>query len=97
MIQQLRSPDIAYGTMLAYYGFGGIIIYLCFLWQLFKEFYRTRHKSPFYIAAAVWILFVFMISVFSDDLSSPSTFALCFIMLAYKNKIPSQKMSITKD
>ena len=96
MVQQLRSPDIAYGTMLAYYGFGGIIIYLCFLWQLFKEFYRTRHKSPFYIAAAVWILFVFMISVFSDDLSSPSTFALCFIMLAYKNKMPSQKMAITK-
>lgn len=28
MVQQLRSPDIAYGTMLAYLGFGGFFVYV---------------------------------------------------------------------
>lgn len=91
MTQQLKSPDIAYGTMLAYYGIGGIIIYLHFLWQIFKEFYKNRHESPYYVTAAVWILFIFIISIFSDDLSSPSTFAPCFILLAYQNKMQLQK------
>lgn len=86
MIQQLRSPDIAYGTMIAYYGYAGMIVYFLFLWRLFNEFYKIRLQSPYYLAAAVWILFIFMISIFGDDLSSMSTFALCFVVLAYKNK-----------
>lgn len=97
MTQQLRSPDIAYGTMIAYYGFGGMIIYFYFLSQLFKEFYKSRYQSPYYVASAVWILFIIMISVFSDDLSAPNTFALCFVLLAYKNKVASQKITNYKN
>lgn len=37
MVQQLRSPDIAYGTMLAYLGFGGFFVYVMFVYNLFKE------------------------------------------------------------
>lgn len=90
MTQQLRSPDIAYGTMLAYYGFGGIVVYFCFLFHLFKEFYKIRQVSSYCLAMATWILFIFFISIFSDDLSNPSTFALCFVLLAYKNKMQIQ-------
>lgn len=96
MIQQLRSPDIAYGTMIAYYGFGGIVVYFHFIRQLFKEFYKIRYKSEYYIASIVWILSVFLISIFSDDLSTPSIFALCFIILAYKNKIHPQEIANQK-
>lgn len=84
MIQQLRSPDIAYGTMIAYYGFGGIVLFMIFLLSLAKEFYHNRQESPYFLAMFMWIVHIFLISVFSDDLSNPSTFALCFVMLAYK-------------
>lgn len=90
MTQQLRSPDIAYGTMLAYYGFGGMVIYFCFIVSLFKEFFKIRHTSPYYMAMAVWILSVFLTSIFSDDLTTLSTFALCFVILGYKDKIRTQ-------
>ena len=87
MRQQLRSPDIAYGTMIAYYGFGGSIMYMIFLLSLAKEFYQNRQESLYFLAMSMWIVHIIIISVFSDELSNPSSFALCFVMLAYKRHI----------
>lgn len=87
IVQQLKSPDIAYGTMLAYYGFGGMVVYFYFLWNVFREFYRSRHHHPYYVASAVWILYIFLLSFFSDKLSMISIFCLCFVILAYRKKL----------
>ena len=96
VVQQLKSPDIAYGTMLAYYGFGGMTVYFYFLWKLFLEFYRSRHFHPYYVASAVWILYIFLISFFGDKLSTISIFCLCFVVLAYRGKLDPLRMEKAK-
>lgn len=96
IVQQLKSPDIAYGTMLSYYGFGGMVVYFYFLWNVFREFYRSCHHHPYYVASAVWIVYIFLLSFFSDKLSMISIFCLCFVILAYRKKVDLQMMAESK-
>ena len=96
IVQQLKSPDIAYGTMLSYYGFGGMVVYFYFLWNVFREFYRGCHHHPYYVASAVWIVYIFLLSFFSDKLSMISIFCLCFVILAYRKKVNLQMMAESK-
>lgn len=90
VVQQLRSPDIAYGTMLAYLGFGGIIIYIMLVWNLFKSIFKIRTYNCYFLAGSIWIIFTFLISFFSDDLSNPSTFSLCYVLLSIKDKLKNE-------
>lgn len=87
MVQQLRSPDIAYGTMLAYLGFGGTVIYLIFYWKMMIVFFRKKTKSPYFLVIAVLMITGLVSSLFGDSLSNPSAFALHYILLGllFKN------------
>ena len=81
MVQQLRSPDIAYGTMLAYLGFGGTIIYLIFYYNMMTVFYKRRADNPYFLIIAVLMITGLASSLFGDSLSNPSAFALHYILL----------------
>ncbi len=81
MVQQLRSPDIAYGTMLAYLGFGGTIIYLVLYLKMLKAFYRERMKNPYFLVISVLMITGLASSFFNDSLSNPSAFAIHFMLL----------------
>ncbi len=81
MIQQLRSPDIAYGTMLAYLGFGGTIIYLFFYSKVLLTFFREKLRSPYYLVISVLMITGLASSFFDDSLSNPSAFAIHFMLL----------------
>lgn len=96
MVQQLRSPDIAYGTMIAYLGFGGMLVYIAFVLKLFKCIFGMRSYHCYYIACTVWIVFIFLISFFSDDLTNPSIFSLCYVLLSIKDKIKNENTFYNK-
>lgn len=81
MVQQLRSPDIAYGTMLAYLGFGGTIIYLIFYYNMMKAFLHKKADNPYFLVIAVLMITGLASSLFGDSLSNPSAFALHYILL----------------
>ena len=87
MVQQLRSPDIAYGTMLAYLGFGGSVIYLIFYWKMMIAFFRKRTENPYFLVITVLMITGLALSLFGDSLSNPSAFALHYILLGllFKN------------
>ena len=74
MVQQLRSPDIAYGTMLAYLGFGGSVIYLIFYWKMMIAFFRKRTENPYFLVITVLMITGLALSLFGDSLSNPSFF-----------------------
>lgn len=87
MVQQLRSPDIAYGTMLAYLGFGGTIIYMVFYCKMMMAFFREKSKNPYFLVIVVLMITGLGSSLFNDALSNPSSFALHFMLLGilFKN------------
>lgn len=87
MVQQLRSPDIAYGTMLAYLVFGGSVIYLIFYWKMMIAFFRKRTENPYFLVITVLMITGLALSLFGDSLSNPSAFALHYILLGllFKN------------
>lgn len=90
MVQQLRSPDIAYGTMLAYLGFGGFFVYVMFVYNLFKGIFKMRTYNCYFLAGSIWIIFTFLISFFSDDLTNPYIFSLCYILLSIKDRLKNE-------
>lgn len=90
MVQQLRSPDIAYGTMLAYLGFGGFFVYIMFVYNLFKGIFKKRTYNCYFLAGSIWIIFTFLISFFSDDLTNPYIFSLCYILLSIKDRLKNE-------
>ena len=81
MVQQLRSPDIAYGTMLAYLGFGGSVIYLIFYYKIMIAFLNNRKLNPLFLVLAVLMITGLISSLFGDSMSNPSSFALHYIGL----------------
>lgn len=90
MVQQLRSPDIAYGTMLAYLGFGGFFVCVMFVYNLFKGIFKMRTYNCYFLAGSIWIIFTFLISFFSDDLTNPYIFSLCYILLSIKDRLKNE-------
>ena len=90
MVQQLRSPDIAYGTMLAYLGFWGFFVYVMFVYNLFKGIFKMRTYNCYFLAGSIWIIFTFLISFFSDDLTNPYIFSLCYILLSIKDRLKNE-------
>lgn len=90
MVQQLRSPDIAYGTMLAYLGFGGFFVYIMFVYNLSKGIFKMRTYNCYFLAGSIWIIFTFLISFFSDDLTNPYIFSLCYILLSIKDRLKNE-------
>ena len=90
MVQQLRSPDIAYGTMLAYLGFGGFFVCVMFVYNLFKGIFKMRTYNCYFLAGSIWIIFTILISFFSDDLTNPYIFSLCYILLSIKDRLKNE-------
>lgn len=86
---QLRTPDISYGTLIAYLGFAGTVLYLGFLVFLFLYFYKRKNISPLFLTAAVMLATTFITSFSSDTLSNATKLAIFFICAC-----PSPKLKL---
>lgn len=79
---QLRTPDISYGTLVAYLGFIGMFIYLGFLLSMFIHFYKYRESSGIYLTAAVMLIIALILSFAGDTISNMQNLGIYFVCLA---------------
>lgn len=80
-INQLSTPDIAYGNLLVNLGFVGLIIYIVFFIHLAIFFFKNRHIHPIYTVCSAATIMTFITSFSGASLSQPQTFAIYFIFI----------------
>ena len=80
-IDQLSTPDIAYGNLLTKLGFGGLIIYLVFYFQLAMFFFRNRKIHPIFSVCSASTIIMFISSFSGSSFSNPQAFAIYFIFI----------------
>lgn len=80
---QLRTPDIAYGTMIAYMGIGGIILYMILYCSLMSFFYKNKHRNSVFILGAVMLVSSLLIGFAGDNISNPQYLSPYFLLLSF--------------
>lgn len=84
-IEQLNTPDIAYGNIISQLGFAGGFIYLLFIINL-TSFYNSRKKYHPIIGICFSIFIISFIEAFAGSrLSTISSFSYLFIFLSLSN------------
>lgn len=49
-----------------------------------------RTYNCYFLAGSIWIIFTILISFFSDDLTNPYIFSLCYILLSIKDRLKNE-------
>ena len=80
-INQLSTPDIAYGNLLVNLGFAGVIIYIVFFVHLTIFFFKTRKIHPIYIVCSAATIIMLISSFSGSAFSQPQTFSIYFIFI----------------
>lgn len=96
-INQLSTPDIAYGNLLVNLGFAGLIIYIIFFVHLIVFFFKSRKIHPIYNVCSAATIIMLISSFSGSDFSQPQTFSIYFIFipiyLSIKKKYQQQHES----
>ena len=79
---QLRTPDIAYATIMAYYGFGGCLIYFSLIISIICYFYLHRKSNVFFLASAAVMIVTLVEAFATDKVSNPQWLALYFLIIS---------------
>lgn len=80
-INQLSTPDIAYGNLLVNLGFAGLIIYIIFFVHLIVFFFKNRKIHPIYTVCSAATIIMLISSFSGSAFSQPQTFSLYFIFI----------------
>lgn len=80
---QLRTPDIAYGTMIAYMGIGGMILYLILYGSLICFFFKRKDENPFFFLGFVMLCASLLIGFAGDSISNPQYLSPYFLLLSF--------------
>lgn len=96
-INQLSTPDIAYGNLLVNLGFAGLFIYIAFFVHLIVFFFKNRKIHPIYTVCSAATIIMLISSFSGSAFSQPQTFSLYFIFipiyLSIKKKYQQQHES----
>lgn len=79
---QLGNPDIAYGNLITYLGFGGMLIYLYMCFSFARYFWDNRKKHYLYLIVAAQMIMLFVDAFSGVGLSNPQNLSLFFLILS---------------
>lgn len=79
---QLGNPDIAYGNLITYLGFGGMLLYLYMCYSFARYFWDNRKKHYLYMIVAAQMIMLFVGSFSGAGLSNPQNLSLFFLILS---------------
>lgn len=79
---QLGNPDIAYGNLITYLGFGGMFIYLYMCFSFARYFWDNRKKHYLYLIVAAQMIMLFVDAFSGVGLSNPQNLSLFFLILS---------------
>lgn len=79
---QLSTPDIAYGNLITFLGFGGAFIYLLMLINLTKIFWKNRQQNAYITILTAMSLMFYLYAFSGSTLSNPKSFAIYFLGLS---------------
>lgn len=84
---QLGTPDISYGNMITYLGFGGMLVYILLCTSIVKYFWKYRRNNLWFLLCAALAIMMFLISFAGSVMSDTNSFCLMFLImsLAYHN------------
>lgn len=70
-VAQMGTPDIAYGNLVTWWGFGGTIVYMVLVVSLVVYFYKHRHDNHFATVCAASSLMEILGSFSGATISTP--------------------------
>lgn len=80
-INQLSTPDIAYGNLLVNLGFAGLVIYILFFIHFGVFFFKNRRIHPIYTVCSAATIITLISSFSGSSFSQPQTFSIYFIFI----------------
>lgn len=98
-VNQMNTPDIAYGNLVSNWGYGGSVIYLFFVFSLIRFFYKNRKSNPFVTVAAASLAILPLVAFAGNNMSQPSSFVIYFVILSTMKKwqcLPNRTLSEVK-
>lgn len=81
-VAQLGTPDISYGNMITFLGFGGMFLYMCMIVGFARILWKHRKNHPCMPAFVALILMSFVGGFSGSDLSEPRTLTTYFLAMA---------------
>ena len=81
-IVQLITPDISYGNMITYLGFGGMVIYISMIIGFARVLWKYRKDNPCLTTLTSLILMSFVGGFSGSGLSDPKTLTIYFLALS---------------
>jgi len=86
LMNQISTPDIAWGNLLTRYGLIGSIFLMSFFFSIMKKFYGRRNIDDLNLALYSYFVYIFLASFSGATISDPVYWQPLFFMFAYANK-----------